>query len=149
MNDNLFTRFWTLLHTLARKVSWLPPLLARISLGSVFIQTGWGKLTHLDKVTDFFMQLGIPAAKIQAPFVASVEFGCGIAVLLGLLTRLTSLPLIGVMIVAIITAKLKELGGFVDLFGIEEFVFIVLLFWLHVAGPGEISLDQLIFKDRK
>jgi putative oxidoreductase len=146
---NILMRFWNRLHTLAHQLEWLPPLLARITIGSVFIQSGWGKLHHLDKVIGFFTQLGIPAPQIQAPFVASVEFGCGTAVFLGLLTRLTALPLVGVMVVAIATAKWAQLEGFVNLFGLEEFMLIVLLFWLHIEGPGTVSLDQVLLKDNK
>jgi putative oxidoreductase len=146
---NLFSRFWDLLHAAAHKLTWLPPLLARISLGVVFVQSGWGKLTHLDKVIGFFTQLGIPAARIQAPFVGCVELGCGGAVLLGLLTRATSLPLVGVMVVAILTAKLKQVAGLSDFLSMEEYLFIILLFWLHIEGPGAVSLDQLLLKDRK
>jgi len=150
MNDNnVLVRFWNLQLKVGEKVAWLPPLLARISTGSVFIISGWGKLHNLEKVSMFFAQLGIPAPQIQAPFVASVEFGCGLAVLLGLFTRLTTIPLIIVMIVAIATAKWAQLSSVVELFGIEEFLLIVLLFWLRMTGPGKISLDQLILKDRK
>jgi putative oxidoreductase len=149
MNDNIFVRFWSLLHFLAGKLHWLPPTLARLTIGLVFIGTGWGKLHNLDKITAFFMQLGIPAARIQAPMVSFLEFSCGIAVLIGFLTRLTALPLIGIMIVAILTAKLKELTGLNDLFGTIEWLYLVLLIGLHITGPGPISVDQLLLKDKK
>ncbi|HUP57698.1 MAG TPA: DoxX family membrane protein, partial [Bdellovibrionota bacterium] len=42
------------------RLQWLPPLLARIAVGSVFLRTGWGKLHNLDKITAFFRELGIP-----------------------------------------------------------------------------------------
>ena len=132
-----------LLRGLVSKLTWLPPLLARITLGYVFIESGWGKLHHLDKVVAFFTELGIPAANIQAPFVAGVEFVCGTAVLLGILTRLASIPLIGTMVVAIITAKRAELAGLSDLFGFIEYLYIVLLAWLVVDGPGAISIDRI------
>src|SRR5436853_317935 len=102
------------------ELSWLPPLLARVTLGFVFIESGWGKLHHLDKVVAFFTELGIPAPHIQAPFVATVELVCGSAVLLGLFTRLASVPLIATMVVAIGTAKWSQLKGLSDLFGAIE-----------------------------
>ena len=130
----------------AAKLRWLPPLLARFVIGSVFIQAGWGKLHNLSHVIEFFKSLGIPAAGIQAPFVASVELVCGALVLLGMFTRLAALPLIGTMIVAILTAKLKEFAVPLDLFGAQEFDYIVLLVLLFVFGPGPISFDQFICK---
>ena len=115
-------------------------------IGSVFVQAGWGKLHNLDQVINFFTSLGIPAPQIQAPFVASVEFGCGALVLVGLFTRLAALPLTGVMVVAILTAKLKTFTGPLDLFGSQEFDYIVLLMFLFVSGAGPVSFDRLINK---
>ena len=131
---------------IASKLTWLPTLLARMVIGSVFIQTGWGKLHSLGQVTEFFRSLGIPAPELQAPFVASVELVGGVLVLLGLFTRLVSVPLIGTMVVAILTAKLKEFTGPFDLYGSQEFDYIVLLLLLFVFGPSTLSLDRLIFK---
>ena len=51
---------------LAGKLAWLGPLLARVTVGVVFLQTGWGKLHDLDKVTSFFTELNIPAPAFQA-----------------------------------------------------------------------------------
>ena len=126
-------------------LSWLPPLLARLTLGYIFIESGWGKFHHLDKVVQFFTELKIPAPQIQAPFVAGVELVCGTAVLLGLFTRLLSIPLIGTMIVAILTAKLSEITGLSDLFGAIEYLYIVLLTYLVIDGPGCLSIDHLMF----
>ena len=123
-----------------------PPFLSRLTIGGVFIESGWGKLTHLDKVVAFFTQLGIPAPRLQAPFVAAVELGCGALVLLGLGTRLAALPLIGTMVVAIATAKLEDIHGYSDLFSLSEYLFIVLLAWLAAYGAGAVSLDRLIVK---
>jgi putative oxidoreductase len=119
----------------------LPALLTRISIGVVFIESGWGKLHHLEKVVEFFTSLGIPAARLQAPFVATVELVCGALVLIGLFTRFAAIPLIGVMIVAILTAKLKEITMISDLFSMFEYLYIILLAWLAVAGAGAISID--------
>ncbi len=48
------------------QVDWLAPLLARVTLGVLFMSTGWGKVHNLDKVTGFFTELGIPAPAFQA-----------------------------------------------------------------------------------
>jgi len=127
-----------------QKLNWLPVLLARISLGSVFILSGWGKLHNLDKVTEFFTELGIPYASLNAGLVGFSEFVCGVLILLGLLTRLASIPLIAIITVAIITAKRADISGVTDLLALEEFVYIVIFLWLIVQGAGKISLDQFI-----
>lgn len=124
-----------------------PPLMARIATGIIFIETGWGKLHNLQQVTQFFQKLGIPLAHLQAPFVAGVEFVGGILILLGLLTRLAAIPLIGTMVVAILTAKLPEFKTLGDFLSSIEFLYIILFAWLYTAGPGAISVDQLLCKD--
>lgn len=121
-------------------------LLTRLIIGLVFASTGWGKLHNLQKIIDFFNSLGIPAAKIQAPFVAGMEFLCGVLVLIGLATRYASIPLIIIMLVAIRTAKWEEVTGVFSLFDMSEFLYMVLLTWLVVYGGGKISVDYLICK---
>ena len=132
--------------SLSLALGWLPPLLARVSVGLVFASTGWGKLHHLDRVIEFFRSLGIPHPELQAPFVGSTELVCGCLLVLGLGTRLVVFPLIGTMVVAIATAIWPELEGAIDLLGKEEFLFIVLLVWLAVSGGGAVSLDALIWR---
>src|SRR5262245_59822506 len=80
------------------------PLLARLSVGVMFAQSGWGKLNDIPTVVEFFTKLGIPHPELQAPFVAGIEFGCGWLITLGLATRLSAVPLIITMSVAIVTA---------------------------------------------
>lgn len=127
-----------------QKLDWLPLLLARISMGSIFILSGWGKLHNLEKVTGFFTELGIPFPAFNAGLVGLTEFGCGLLILLGLLTRLASIPLIVTMTVAIITAKRSDISSFTDVLGFEEFVYIVIFIWFILKGAGKISLDALI-----
>ena len=129
-----------------KQLSWLPPLLARVSVGVLFFTTGWGKLHNLPKVIDFFRELGIPYPELQAPFVAGIEFSCGILITIGLLTRLASMPLSISMVVALITAKREEINGISDLFGLAEYLYIVIFVWLIISGPGTISLDWLLVR---
>jgi putative oxidoreductase len=131
------------------KFKCLPPTLARLTLAIVFVQSGWGKLHHLENVIAYFDSLGIPFASIQAPFVATTEVLCGLALGIGLLSRLACIPVICMMIVAIITARKDDLSSLNDLLGFIEYLYIVLAVWIAVAGPGTISLDHLLFGKRK
>lgn len=126
------------------RLEWLPLAAARITLGWVFLQSGWGKLHNLEGVTDFFVSLGVPFAHVQAPMVAGIEFGGGLLLLLGLATRLAALPLVGVMLVAIRTALWDDIHDLSDLFGLAEFGYVVLLSSLVVFGAGSLSLDALV-----
>ena len=126
------------------KCQWVPVALTRITIGITFAQTGWGKLHNLDQVIEFFKSLGIPSPEIQAPFVAGVEFGCGLMIFFGLATRLACIPLISTMVVAIYTAKMQDLNSWTDMFGFIEYLYIVMLLFLFTSGPGWFSLDHLI-----
>ena len=128
------------------KLSWLPPTLARVTIGGLFLQTGWGKVHNLPQITEYFRSLGIPAPEIQAPFASATELVCGALILLGLFTRLASVPLIVTMTVAIATAKKADVHAFDDLFGIVEYLYIVVLVYLGIAGPGPLSLDNLLVR---
>jgi len=126
-------------------------ILPRLILAAIFIGYGGQKLfglfggPGLEGVTQFFGSLGIPAPGLMAVFVAIVEFGGGILILLGLFTRITSLLHMGVMVVAIVTVHLSN-GFFVSNGG---FAWPLAVFGLSsvlvVMGGGALSLDTMIF----
>lgn len=126
------------------RLEWTGPLVVRLTLGLVFAVTGWGKLHNLDQITEFFESLNIPAASIQAPMVATIEFAGGLLLIAGLGTRIVSALLIGTMAVAIYTAKLPDLHGVVDLVNTIEWTYLAMFVWLVVHGAGKASLDHLI-----
>ena len=140
------SRLRRLILRVSSSLRWLPPTVARLTLGWIFLQSGWGKLHNLPKVIAFFGQLGIPAPQVQARLSAGTEFLCGALMLLGLCTRLASLPLIGVMLVAILTAKKGEIHELSDLFGMAEYLYIALCLWLGAYGAGPLSLDAFFAK---
>jgi putative oxidoreductase len=142
----LALRLRTLILTIAGKLSWLPPTLARVTIGWLFLQTGWGKVHNLPQIIEYFRSLGIPAPEIQAPFASATELVCGALILAGLFTRLASVPLIVTMVVAIATAKKGDVHAVDDLFGIVEYLYIVILAYLGVAGAGPLSLDNLLVR---
>ncbi len=127
-----------------RQLGWLPPTVARVTVGWIFVQSGWGKLHHLDQVVKFFADLGIPAPQIQAPFAAGTELVCGSLLLAGLATRVAALPLMVVMTVALSTALADRISELSDLFALAEFSYIALLLGLAVYGAGPLSLDALV-----
>ena len=128
----------------ARRLDFLAPLVGRITLGVLFVSTGWGKVHSLAKVTAFFTDLGIPAPGINAHFVSFLELIGGALLVVGLGSRLVALPLMGSMAVAILTAQRDQVHGLPDLFGLVEWTYFALLLWVAIAGPGRISLDHLL-----
>jgi putative oxidoreductase len=127
------------------RLDWLGPLVARLTLGVLFVSTGWGKVHDLEKVTHFFMELGIPAPGLNAHVVSFVELIGGALLVVGFASRLAALPLIVSMAVAILTAQREQLHGLPDLFGLVEWTYLALLLWVALAGPGKVSLDHLFF----
>jgi putative oxidoreductase len=123
---------------------WLSPTLARLTVGLVFFQSGWGKLHDLEKVTSYFTDLGLANPAFQARLASTSEFVCGGLLLLGLATRFAVVPLIVTMCVAIRTAQWPTVDGLGSLVGLLEFSYIALLVWLGTHGPGPLSLDAAI-----
>ena len=140
----LLTNGYALVVRIGTALSWLPPTVARLAVGWVFFQSGWGKLHDLGKVTDFFMELGLPAPAFHAVLTSSTEFVCGSLLLLGLGTRLAAAPLIITMIVAIRTALWSQVDSLGALFGLAEFLYIALLVGLATNGGGPLSIDWLL-----
>ena len=128
------------------RVRWLAPLLGRLAVGLLFMSTGWGKAHDIPKVTHFFDTLGIPAPGLNAVVVAYSELIGGSLLVVGLFTRLATIPLIVSMTVAILTAKLGDLHGIFNLVGFDEFTYLVVLVMIAIIGPGAISLDHLLCK---
>lgn len=131
---------------LSHSWTWLPPLLARITVGVVFFQSGLGKVNNLERVTGYFASLGLPAPAFQAMLVGWSELIAGLLLILGLATRLATIPLTIIMIVAIRTALSEDVTDFSSLAGATEYLYIVLMVWLMVAGPGKVALDALVAK---
>jgi putative oxidoreductase len=129
---------------LAAYFSWLAPLLARVTVGWVFLWSGWGKLNDLPTVIENFAGWAIPFPHVLAPFVSIVEFLGGLLLLLGLFTRLAAVPLIIVMVVAVLTAKRPEVDSLETLLGFDEVAYLALFLWLAVAGPGPMSIDSVL-----
>lgn len=117
-------------------------LVARVVTGVVFAAHGGQKLFQfgIAGVTESFGGMGIPMAAVVAPAVSVIEFVGGIALALGLLTRLAAPALAGVMLGA--TLLVHRPNGFFLPGGMEftlTLASVAILFAL--AGPGRYSVD--------
>ena len=116
--------------------------LLRAAVGAIFIAHGAQKLFvfGLDGVAGAFGQMGVPFAEVTGPLVALLEFFGGIALVLGLLTRLAAVGLAINMVGAIVLVHAPN--GFFLPNGIE---FALLLgsasLALAIMGAGELSVD--------
>lgn len=123
-------------------------LFIRLYWGYQFFQSGWGRLHNMSKAIDFFTQLGIPLPAFNAYFVSLLECVGGILLILGLASRLISIPLIVDMLVAYITADREAFTSFFSdpdkFMAAAPFTFLFASLLIMVFGPGSISLDYLI-----
>ena len=127
-------------------------LLIRLFWGGSFFIAGIGKFTHMQKVVQFFETLGIPFASFSALLTASVETIGGACLILGVFSRLASIPLICTMIVAFLTAETEAVRmvfsdpqNFIHR---DPFSFLFASLLVFVFGPGKISFDFWLW-DRK
>jgi putative oxidoreductase len=128
------------------------PLLLAIRLywGFQFAQDGWGKLTHLARVAEFFATLNLPAPGTTALFVASIEFIGGILFLVGIASRLVSLILFVNMTMAYLSVPDDRvnfshiLSNPSDFYGATPYTYWFAALLILVLGPGLIALDTLI-----
>lgn len=122
-------------------------LFVRVYWGVQLIQSGWGKLHNLDKVTDFFTSLSLPMPHQTAIFISCVEFFGGLFLALGLLSRVTALVLTINMVMAYVTADHEALVSIFsdpDKFAAAApYVFLVAALIVLLSGPGIFSLDAL------
>lgn len=132
-----------LLDTCAR-LRWLGPLALRVCFGYFWLETGWGKLHNLDGAIARFVDWGLPLPMWSAPLSAGTELVGGALLMLGLFTRFTSLVMAFNMVVAIAFVVIKNVMGLDDFVELDEFLYILIFFWLFLAGPGKASLDRLI-----
>ena len=140
------TVFYDWSRVVAGYFSWAGPLAVRIVVGWVFLWSGWTKLHILPRMIENFREWGIPHPDILAPFVSGMEFVGGLMLLFGLLTRFAAVPLMIVMVVAIVSAKLGDIDSLVTLLGFEEVSYFVMFAWLAIAGPGPVSIDHFILQ---
>jgi putative oxidoreductase len=125
-------------------------LVIRLYWGWSFFETGKGKLMNLDKTTAYFAELNLPLPKLNALLAGSTECFGGLLLLVGLGSRLVSLPLIFTMIVAYATADSEALHAIFsdpDKFtSATPFLFLFAVVIIFLFGPGKLSLDALLFK---
>ncbi len=152
--------------TLATPTAATAAVLIRISLGVVFVSEGIQKFLFADALgAGRFAKIGIPAPELMGPFVGAVEIGCGALVLVGLWARLSALPLVINMVVALLTTKLPILLGhgylgfahtFAPKSGLWHFLhesrtdlsMLCAALFIALAGAGPSSVDALLKRSR-
>lgn len=129
------------MHT--EKISAFAPLPIRLMAGIAFIVHGLPKFENLQGVQGFFASVGIPA-ELALP-IALLEVIGGILLIIGILTRITSILFIIQMIGVILVVKAG--GGITGEGGLEvELLLMAISISLLLSGPGRISIGRDLLK---
>ena len=123
-------------------------LFVRLYWGWQLVESGWGKLHHLAKVTEFFTSLNLPAPAFMALAISCLEFFGGMLFALGLFSRLISLVLTINLIMAYITADREALLSiFSDpdkFYAAAPYTFLMATLIVLFFGAGKVSADTLL-----
>lgn len=138
-------------------------ILIRLAVGLVvFFPEGIQKLIFPDILgAGRFAKIGLPSPDVLGPFVGVVELLCGALIVVGLCTRLATIPLIVTMLIAVITTKLPILLGHgFGPFALPEFkrygfwsaqhearadlTMLLGCLYLFIVGSGRWSFDRML-----
>ena len=116
-------------------------LMARFSMAIVFWRSGQTKIANWDLTLQLFTneyKVPVLPPEIAAPMAAAVELSTPILLVLGLFTRLATLPMIAMTLVIQIFVYPQSWA--------DHLAWMTFLLLLLTRGPGVISLDYLIGK---
>jgi putative oxidoreductase len=123
-------------------------LAIRVYWGWQFFQTGKGKLMNFDRTVEFFTSLNIPLPAVNAAMAGTVECLGGLLLLIGLFSRVVSLQLIVVMIVAYLTADAEAVQNILskpdDFTSASPFLFLLTAIIVAFFGAGKWSADSIV-----
>lgn len=130
-------------------------LVARLAVGLLFFLSGRGKLfvpERREQMRETLVEARVPFPEFNTLLVSTVEFVFGFFLILGALTPIACAMLGCLMIVAIATTAIRNinaaspLGWFSEFLYLPEVLYLVILFWLFLSGPGWFSADYLILR---
>lgn len=125
-------------------------ILIRLMVGAVFLSEGIQKFLYpAIRGAGRFEKIGLPSPEFLGSFVGFFEIACGLAILLGLLTRLAAIPTLIIMLVAIATTKaavFQEEGFWVMMHGSRtDWAMLIGSIFLILKGGGKWSVDGKIY----
>lgn len=124
-------------------------VLIRIMVGIVFLSEGLQKFIFPSiRGPGRFEKIGLPSPESLGAFVGGFEVVCGVLILVGLLTRLASIPTFIIMLVALFTTKVEVFAnsGFWEMMHSSRTDWAMLIgsLFLIIRGGGKFSLDWLL-----
>lgn len=121
---------------------------SRLIVAYGFYEPAMMKWNDIDSVAQWFGSMGIPLPLLNAYMAAGTETVGVFLLAFGFLTRLISIPLIIVMIVAIITVHLSN-GFSAGNNGFEIPLYYMLFLFIFLSqGAGRFSIDNIVFNTK-
>jgi putative oxidoreductase len=117
-------------------------LLLRLGAGALIIPHGYSKLVHFAEKKNSFMNFMGMGSTLSLALVIFAEFFCGMFIVIGLFTRLTVIPPVIVMFVALFKIHNGDIFGE----GANAALFLSCFLTILLCGPGKASIDGLINK---
>jgi putative oxidoreductase len=141
-----------------RLVSYAQPvllLLLRLCFGYGFFKAGMGKLQNIETTAQYFAGLDIPLPTLNAYLAGSTECFGGLLLLLGVASRLVTIPLICTMLVAYSTQHIDDFRSLWTLadngsynpasfYKAPPFPYLLTALMVLLFGPGAFSIDGLV-----
>ena len=116
-------------------------LLLRIAICAMMLTHGLDKLSHFAEKSQTFNPIGL-GGTLSLSLVIFAEVFCSLALLLGLLTRLATFPLITAMCVATFVTHAGQPFGAKEMALLYLSVYVLIL----IIGPGRYSIDRLLWR---
>lgn len=117
-------------------------LILRLGMGGLMMKHGYQKLIHFSEYKSQFMNFMGLGQSLSLSLTIFAEFFCALFILIGLFTRLATIPLIVVMCVALFKAHNSDFLGEGEMATLYLAGYLSLLF----IGPGKISVDGMMGK---
>ena len=116
-------------------------LFMRFFIGAMMLTHGIGKLQNYNAIVNSFPDpLGIGSA-VSFAIITFVEVGCSVLIIMGLFTRLATLPLIfGMFVATFIAFPDKSFAA-----GELSFVYMGIYIMLLISGGGRYAIDEFMF----
>ncbi|MGB8665341.1 MAG: DoxX family protein [Serratia inhibens] len=128
-----------------KKLEYAGLLVARILMPILFIVAGYGKMGDAYAGTQQYMQaMGVPGFLL--PLTILLEFGGGLAILFGFLTRTVALFTAGFTLLTALLFHTDFADGVNQLMFMKNLTIAGGFLVLAIAGPGGFSIDRILNK---
>lgn len=147
---NVCARFYNFFLTIGSNLQSLFLLFMRLTWGHQFLIAGLDKLHNTEHVSEFFSSMGIPFPELNTYLVSYFEIIGGFCLVIGLASRIITIPLILILLTAFSTAHSHLIKNALFLLDPHTFAqempypYFITAMLVFCFGPGRLSIDAWI-----